>query len=215
MPARNQSIIRRDINRLKETLERNMEKSPAFGVLLPMVASAADTVNTAWQSFQNAAVTGDKERLERDQAIDKILKWIQVWRPLLMLTVPGASSNIRSLPPTGPTPDDVIRVVEDMVSFIQNNAGAESFRGAALDNLGTQLEEARKETAEATAALPAEAAARQAYADACESANTILVRGLEIVRATFGKKSKEYKQFIARSSKEEEDKIDSESAVGE
>ena len=133
----------------------------------------------------------------------------------MLIVVPGAALNLRTLPSSGATPDDVIRVAEDMVEFIKTNPGAEQFRTAALESFGGVIEKAHKETSEAVAVLPAEAAARQAYSDACNQANSILIGGTEIVRATFGRTSPEYKQFIARAKSSEEDDIESESNLGE
>ena len=53
-----------------------------------------------------------------------------------MILVAGADQNIRNLPANGGTPDDVIIVGQDMVEFINNNAGAETFREAAIADLG-------------------------------------------------------------------------------
>ncbi len=215
MPSRNQSMIRRDINRLKSTVERHQQRYKALAAIYTAISSAAETVNRTWQDFQARAITGDKERQERDQAIEMLLAWIQRWRPVMLLLIPGAESNIGKLPPSAATPDDAIRVAEDMVEFIKTNPGADSFRDEALEVLGEKIEAARKETAEATAALPAEAAARQAYSEACVAANTILIRGTEVVRALFGRTSPEYKQFIARSSASEEQEVEQESLLGE
>ena len=63
-----------------------------------MVSSAAESVNRTWQSFQAATVAGDKEREERDQALQPLIQWIQGWRPVVLLLVPGADANIRQLP---------------------------------------------------------------------------------------------------------------------
>lgn len=215
MPSRNQTVIRRDINRLKEALSRHSESNPALGVLLPMVETAAGKVNTTWQQYQAAAVTGNKERDERDAAIDKIMRWIQQWRPITLLIVPGASENIRQLPCSGSTPDRAIQVAEDLAAFINTNETAASFREQAQTELGTLLEDAKKENQEAVAALPAESSARQAYSEACIEANTVLIRGLEVIRSIFGRTSPEYKQFIARRSTAEEDEIDAETNAGE
>lgn len=215
MPSRNQSMIRRDINRLRETIERHQADHPALAAILILVATAADAVNTAWQTLQAAVVSGDKERDERDNAISALTSWVQSWRPVLLLSVPGADVNLRNLPATGATPDDMIRLAEDMAAFINANPAAESFREAAITALDDNVATARQETSEATAALPAETAARQAYTDACNNANTILVRGTEVIRATFGRTSPEYKQFIARASAAEEQEIDEEVEVGE
>ena len=111
--------------------------------------------------------------------------------------------------------DDVIRTAEDMAEFIKGNPGAESFRSEAMAALGEMIAAAKKETAEASDALPAEAAARQAYSEACLAANSILTRGTEVIRALFGRTSREYKQFIARTGAKEEAEIEEESLVGE
>ena len=215
MPSRTQSVIRRDINRLKDTIERHQGTHKSLAAIQAIVASAADAVNQAWQTYQANSVAGTKERQERDQAIQALIQWSQRWRPVVLLLVPGAEANIRQLPPTGATPDDVIRVSEDMVGLINSNPAAEPFRAEAIESLSDKIESARKETAEASAAWPAEAAARQAYGDTCRAANDILIRGSEVVRALFGRTSPEYKQFVARRSASEEAEIDEESLVGE
>lgn len=215
MPSRTQSMIRRDINRLRDTVERRKGESKALAAIQPAVASAAESVNKSWQQYQAAAVAGDKERAERETAVENLIEWVQRWRPVVLLLIPGAEDNIRQLPPSGATPDDLIRVAEDMVEFINSNPAAESFRSEAMETLGDKIEVAHKETAEAAAALPEEAAARQSYGEACTSANPILIRGSEIVRAIFGRTSPEYKQFIERSSPEEENELDQDAQAGE
>ena len=160
-------------------------------------------------------IQGDKERDEKDKAIDILIKWIQRWRPVILLSVPGADKNLKTLPSTGATPDDVIRVAEDMIEFMKTNVGASSFNASANTDLGSAITNAKKETGEATAILPQEASARSAHTDACNSANDVLVKGLDVVRAIFGGKSPEYKQFIARKSEKEEEEIDAEAGVGE
>jgi hypothetical protein len=216
-------MIRRDINRLNETVERHKDAQPALAAICPAVLQASDNVNKAWQDFQAIALAGNKEREERDSAIELLIGWIQRWRPVVLLTIPGADANIKNLPSTGATPDDVIRVAEDMAKIINDNPGGQGFRESTVSDLGTALEDAKKETADATAVLPAEAEARSVYSEACLEANPVLTRGLEIVRATFGRTSPEYKQFIARAAKEEEEEeeegqeeqeIEAETAVG-
>ena len=215
MPSRNQVIIRRDINRLKDTIERTKDSNPALSGILPTVIAVCNEVNQAWQEFQQTAVQGDKERDERDESINVLVKWIQRWRPVIMLSVPGADQNLKKLPSSGATPDDVIRVAEDMIDFINVKTEASSFKDTANSDLGDALTNAKKETTEATAILPQETSKRQAYTDACLVANEVLVKGLDIVRAIFGRTSPEYKQFIARASEKEEEEIEAEASVGE
>ena len=151
MPSRNQVIIRRDINRLKDIIERRKDSNPALSAILPAVTSACDKVNKAWQDFQKIAVQGDKEREERDKSIDILIKWIQRWRPVILISIPGADQNLRNLPSRGATPDDVIRVAEDMIEFMKINSGASSFEGSANTDLCDALTNAKKETTEASA----------------------------------------------------------------
>ena len=132
-----------------------------------------------------------------------------------MLSVPGADQNIKNLPSSGATPDDVIRVAEDMIDFINKKNEASSFSADANNDLNDALTNAKKETTDASAILPQEASKRQAYTEACLIANEVLVKGLDIVRAIFGRTSPEYKQFIARVSEKEEEEIEAEAIIGE
>ncbi len=81
MPGRSQSIIRRDINRLVETLEYYQEEYPVFKALLPYVRKRAVEVNGDWNAYQAATIAGDKERFERDTSVGSVLSWHQCWRP--------------------------------------------------------------------------------------------------------------------------------------
>ena len=155
------------------------------------------------------------QREERDQALGILNTSLQQWRPVVMILVPGADQNVKNLPASGATPDDVITVAEDLLKFINENEAAESFREAAASDLGVKLENTKSEVSDATHALPAESAARETFSEAILSANDVLTKGLLIIRAIFGRTSPEYKQFIERASKEEEDSIDEESNTGE
>lgn len=215
MPYRNQSMLRRAINRLYETAMRNKDAYPALAAILALVTEHRNLVNETWQQYQSSAVSGDKEREERDSAVGILMSWVQEWRPVTFMLVPGASQNVHTLPAGGTTTDDVIRVADDLSKFIKTNEAAAQFRESAFSQLGDKLKHARKENREAVGALPKETAARDFYSDACEAANTVLVKGSEVVRSVFGRTSPEYKQFIIRNSNEEEEEITSESTVGE
>lgn len=215
MPARNQAKIRRDINRLQAEIQRHATAQPALAAIQSYVESATDTVNARWQAFQQAAVEADRERAERATALDDVRDWVQRWRPVVLLAVPGAAANTRALPPRAGTPDDMVRVAEDLQAFINDNPSTSPFRAAALGDLAQTLNQARTEVAEASAARPMEVAARAAYSEAVLQANTVLLRGTEVVRAIFGPTSPEYKQFIARSTPEEESQDDEAVQVGE
>ncbi|MBN2039369.1 MAG: hypothetical protein JW864_04970 [Spirochaetes bacterium] len=206
MPSRNNSMIRRDINRLAALIANSGESVPALNAVSGLVNGAAADVNSTWKAYQSAAVQGDREREERESAINVLVTWIQHWRPVILMLVPGAGKNLRTLPSKGATPDDVIRVAEDMADFMRAEPNASEFFETAEADLGDKLDNAKKETNDAAFILPDEMAARDSYSEACIEANSILVRCLHIVRSAFGSTSPEYKQFIAReSSTEEED----------
>jgi hypothetical protein len=215
MPTRSQVRIRRDLNRLDALLAKH-EDQPALAVLRVDVSAAAWLVNRSFQFLQEAAVTGDRERNERDAAVEKVRNWVQQWRPVVLIKIPAAAANVRQLPARGATPDDQIRVAEDLRNLIATNPGAESFRDAALEALGDRLEQAARETNEATSALPAEAGAQAALTEATLSGNELLVRALDIVRAVFGPTSPEYRQFMMRSTSDTDaEEEDREVEVGE
>ena len=146
MPSRSQTRIRRDLNRLNDLIEEHATNYPALSAVQPDVAAAATRVNRCFQAYQQASVTADRERTERDVSIAKLREWVQQWRPVALLKIPGAASNLRALPASGATPDDQIRLAEDLRSLIQNDPAAEAFRDAALGALGELIELARKET---------------------------------------------------------------------
>jgi hypothetical protein len=214
MPSRTLTMIRRGINRLNDLIKQHQEV-PALKVIGATVASCADGVNAAWQRFQNAAIDGDRERAERDTAMGELLSWVQQWRPVVLMLVPGADKNIRNLPYGAPTPDDLARVAEDMLTVMKENMETANILQPATEDLGDKIEKARKETAEAALALPAESVARTAYSEACLSANDLLVRGSEIVRSVFGRTSPEYRQFIESSKGKEEEEEEAESQTGD
>jgi len=198
MAYRNLALIRRHTNRLDGLVEQKKQEHPLLGVLAPKVRQVTDRVNNAWQQYQQAAIIGNKERIERDSAITVLVKWIQQWRPMVLMYVPGAQENIHKLPPNGGTADDIIRLAEDLQALISNNPAAAELKETALAELGGKLASAKKETKEAIEAMPAENAAREAYNEACIAANEILIRSLESIRSIFGPTSAEYRQFSVR-----------------
>ncbi len=222
MPARSQTRIRRDLNRLHRLIEDKGPTQPALAAIGASVASATQIVNSQWQTYQSAAVKQDKERDERDEATGRLRSWVGRWRPVVLLQVPGASTNLRALPPRGATPDDQVRVADDLRSFIADNAAAAPFRDAALSDLGDGVAEARREASEARSALVEQDGARAALTEASLTANEVLTRGVDVVRAIFGPRSPEARQFRFRAAADTEAEAteleateDAESEVGE
>jgi hypothetical protein len=179
----------------------------------PIVESVAYEVNDAWSRYQSTTIEARRERSERDEALTKVTTWLQAWRPVVMLRIPGA--NIRSLPSGGGTPDDLLSVARDLRKVLERNPGAKSFREGALSDLGAGLDQAAREVSEATAARPQQTSARELLTEASLTANETLVRGSDVVRALFGPTSPEYKQFIGRSVAADEAIEVEESEMGE
>lgn len=166
MPLRSQAKIRRDINRLDALIAEHAAVHAALAAIQPEVSAAAARVNTTWRAFQSAAITASREIEERDSASAALLSWARAWRGVVIIKVPGALENIRDLPASGATPDDVVRLATDLKTIIDTRPQAEPFRASANAELGTKLEDAARETKEANAALPAKQAARAAFAAA-------------------------------------------------
>ena len=205
MATRTQTIVRRDINRLNDLIQRYAESELALAAIQPRITETTDRVNAAWQAYQAAAITGDREREERDSNIEKLNEWIQKWRPVLLMLVPGAGENIRVIPPGGGTHDDIINVADDMIKLISENPAAEAFRELAMTSLGNILDDSKTDLAESITAWNNERATQTVYSDAIDDANTELVLGLRIIRTAFGATSPEYKRFIARDTDNETD----------
>jgi hypothetical protein len=214
MPSRNLKMIRRDINRLNDLVEREKGNHKVLSAMSQLVSETANNVNTTWQDYQAVSIQGDEERQDRKEALYILVKWTRQWRATLMMFVPAANLNIHKIPSTNPTPDDYIRAAGDVVKLINKNKNAESIRQDAMDDLGDKLENAKKEVAEASAVLPEETNARDNFTETSLAANSILIRGLEVVRSIFGPTSPEYKQFIARSRSSSEDEDDDTEAEG-
>ena len=207
MASRSTPLIRRGINRLVDLLDRT-SGHPALEALKAQARRAADTVNESWRTLQQAAVAGDRERSERETAAQHLKLRVQQWRPTLFAWVPAAAQNIRAIPSGGATVDDLIRCAEDMVQLFQTEQAVADIHQAALSDLTVAIEAAKLQNEDAVAALPAEAQARADYSDACDDANTVLVLGLQAVRATFGPTSHEYRQFISRDSAEQDEELE-------
>ncbi len=196
MPARSLALIYRHINRLKDTIGEYAPKHAALAALKPGADAFATQVDDAYKHYVDSIARGDKERTERDTAIDALRGAVSKWRGVVLCTVPGAGATVHALPPRGGTVDDMLRVGDVLVHFIQTNPATAAFRKDALAELGPLLDAARKQTADATSALPAQQAAREAFSAACLAANPFLVHATEVLRAIFGPHSQQYKQFI-------------------
>ncbi len=207
---------------MQKLIEREGEAQPALAAIAPTVDSTTQIINSHWQTYQAAAIKQDKERDERDEATGGLRGWVQRWRPVVLLRVPGASTNLRALPPNGATPDDQVRVADDLRKFIAENPATAAFRDAALNDLGDGIAEAKRETKEARTALTEKDGARAALTEASLTANEVLSRGIDVVRAVFGPRSPEARQFRLRAAASTEGEAaeleateDAESEVGE
>ena len=198
MTVRSQSTIRRDIRRLEAILTEHEKAQPVFAALRPIVVERAAALDEAVRTFAAASIDGDRERSERDSATQRLAKWVRTWRPAVLAIVPGAATSIPVLPTAKGTPDEVVRIASDLVAYMKREPRAAALADAAISALGDALDVARTEVAEATLAVGQKAIAREALGAAASAANDVLVHGSAVVRAVFGAKSPQYKQFIGR-----------------
>ena len=215
MPARNQAEIRRYLVRLKDIVDAQAPKNAVFVPLKNVVDDVHVRLEGAWKRFQEVSLRGDQERSEREDALGELRRAVQSWRPMLMLVAPAAKNNVRTLPPNGGTPTDLIRVAEDIRDYIQTDAAVAARLSGAVDALDAAIRSASKETDEATLILSEESAAREALSAVSIEANTTLVLGSDVVLATLGSASPEYRSLRKRSSAAENDQADKDVEIGE
>lgn len=212
MPSRNQALVRRHINRLQAELSRHLDTQPGLAALHPIVTQHAEQLNQAWQDYLSIVQTGDQERVERDNAIDQLFVWVRIWRPLTLTILPTAKQSLKDMPTQNATPTDIIAVAKDLLHFLEEKEALANIREQAVTGLGTKLEDAIRETDEATASLRLEDVAQEHYSELSVEANRVLVHGLSMIRAIFGSTSPVYRQFIQNEPSAE---LDEEVAVGE
>lgn len=215
MPSRSQKMIRRDTNRLSALIDEHAPVHAELAAIQTDVTDAATNVNGKWRAYQAAAIASSKETGERDTVVAALLKWSRSWRGVVAIKIKGAAANIHEIPANGATPDDVAQQANDIKEIIVTNPAAEPFRENALAQLGTKIEDAKRETAEASIAVPAKQKAADEFAHATLEANTLLVEGSKVIRNIFGEKSREYKQLIKRANTKEEAKDDADEDEGD
>jgi hypothetical protein len=198
MAKRNNSQIRRDINRLNTTIQRHTE-IPSLTAIAKDVSEIASKVDGTYRSYQLLVVQGNSERSARDTIMIEVSKWMQEWRPVVLLKIPGAQDSIRALPNSGVTPDDIISVAKDLLELVKVHPEAKEFSEKALEKEPLIIE-ADTKVSNAASLFTQEREALRLFSAACTEANNILVRGSEIVRTVFGKTSPEYKKLISKTS---------------
>lgn len=211
MPARSQKQIRHDLKRLKGIVDEHAPVHEGLAAIKDAVDARVADVDAKWQALVQARLTSTTEIKQRDDALGPLEHWARIWRSVVVVKVPGAQENIRTIPADGATVDDIINAAADIKHLIETHAAAEPFRDKALAALGTKLEDAQRENAEAKLAVPAMLKAAEAFADSTLAANALLVEGSRIVRNIFGANSHEYKRLVRRKrtkSEEEDDAID-------
>lgn len=203
MSTRSQSRIRRDINRLQEVVALHREAHPVLEAMATQVNTLTAQLNAHWKAYQEVSLRGNRERQERAQVVEKLRAWLQQWRPVVLINVPGAEANLRKLPTRAATPDDLLRAVEDLRDLIHTKPTAAPFREGALHALGTLVDDARREVQDATVVLSEEKRARQDLRESSHAANTLVAHTMDILRSLFGKSSPEYRQFLTRTNTSE------------
>lgn len=210
MPTRSLTTIRKDITRLAALIEREKAAHPVLVAMAPVIAGHAAALDEASRTVTEISVRAARERDERTDAVDLLYRWVRTWRPAVLVLVPGAAKSLLELPTASGSPDDILRVAQDLHAFLLRDPAAEPLRAAAIAELGHQLGLTETEISEATRALADEAAARERQTRLATAANEALVHTLAIVRTLFGATSPQYKQFIPNSPAGADDEDDDE-----
>jgi hypothetical protein len=182
MPAKAHQWTRREMNRLVRVVAAHAKAHPPLEAMRSMIVHCADELNTAWADYRRTRAK--KPQVEDERALSR---FVQRWRPVVILLVPGATERLGELPPRGGR--SLVAYAEQLVSLVRSEPGEERLAEilkAELDVSCAAMEEALSD---------AEDAAGLALSDAAQRANIVLFHTLDALRACVGEDSEVYRDF--------------------
>lgn len=183
MPARFHQWVRREINRLAKVFAERATDDPAIEAVYPMVAHAADEMNAAWASYRRvrARMTGESEC--------QLTRFVERYRPAVILLVPGALSELEELPPCGGS--DLAMIAEHLLALVESEPSENKLAAAMRLELSAALEGAL------VGKSSPEESARYTLSDAAQRASIVLTHAIELYRGTVSGGSALYTEFAA------------------
>lgn len=182
MPAKAHQWTRREINRLVRVVSTHAKNHPPLEAVRSMVVHCADELNTAWADYRRARARRRGEECERT-----LSRFVERWRPVAILLVPGAMDRLGELPPRGGK--SLVAYAQEIVSLLRSEPGEERLARIVEEDL------AKAAAAAEECLSDAEDAARLALSDAAQRANIVLFHALDTLRACVGEDSEVYREF--------------------
>jgi hypothetical protein len=184
MPAKAHQWTRREMNRLVRVVSAHAKSYPPLEAVRSMIVHCADELNTAWADYRRT-----RAKQLRDESQRTLSRFVERWRPVVILLVPGAMERLGELPPRGGK--SLLAYAQEIVVLVQDEPGearlAEILR-MELDATAAAADEVFSDAADA---------ALLALSDAAQRANIVLLHGLDALRACVGEDSEVYRDFAA------------------
>ena len=199
MAAQSIAYTRRQLSRARNTATQALAapegQQVALRILAPDMIAQCNAFDAADTAAQQAAPAAKKEVAEGNQAMTALASQFDQAREVTAAKL-GISYEAAS---AFATPDDLLNAAEDLEAQLQN--ADPSWAEALLAASGAALETATREQKEGTDALKALQKAQLQREQAEGAMRPVLVRFRRGVRATFGSKSREYRELLDRRSR--------------
>lgn len=182
MPVKAHQSTRREMNRLVRAISAHAGAHPPLEAMRSMIVHCADELNAAWADYRRARA----KRTERGERA--LSRFVERWRPVAILLVPGASDRLGELPPRGGR--SLVAYAKEILALIRAEPGEERL----ADVIEAELAVSAPSSAE-EALSDAMDAARLALSEAAQRANIVLLHGLDALRACVGEDSEVFREF--------------------
>lgn len=172
------------MNRLVRVVADHAEAHPPLAALRMMLVHCAHELNAAWADYRRARAKKGGASVDRE-----LSRFVQRWRPVVILLVPGAAERLGELPPRGGR--CLTSYAEVLVSLVREEPDEERLTAT----LEAELRAIQARAFGGESYSDAEDAARFALSDAAQRANIVLFHGLDALRACVGEDSAVYRDF--------------------
>jgi hypothetical protein len=195
MPRQSIDILIRQFSRADQiaraALADESTERVALKAAAPDMVAATSAFFAANSQVARLEQTSAKEVAEAMTAQAPLAKLFDEVSPIVMKKVSGVAWVAAS---SFSTPDDFLKAAEGLEQVVEDHSG-EAWAAPILTKLAALVDSAAKEQSKATEAVRALQKAKAARAQAAQAARDELVAFRRVVRATFGRSSREYRDL--------------------
>lgn len=186
----------RQFMRAEELILRTATTPPtdhvALKALAPDMLRECQAFKVADSAVKAAERGAAKEVREALDALNPLRKFFDEIRQVVMAKVPGVVMQAAS---SYVTPDDFLAAAEEQEAILEEHKDAD-WAKALYEKVGGMLDSALKEQKEATGSLAALQKAKAERRSVALRARPVFVQFRRVVRATFGRQSREYRSLL-------------------